>query len=270
MLTAPLQARWIARRTRYILTDQRAVIIEPGLFRGCKNRNCSGESLALTRCEERPDGSGDLVFENRKTAFGMSQAVGFVGVERVRDVEALLKGSLALAGRPKPNRSSRTYGDDESVTQSTFRQTNVASTYKLKASTRAFLAVFAVVFAIGVLCMVIDVLIFPLLGFWWEFLGVLLILPFFTVLTGWLLTIPVEITIDERSIITLRGLFRTRSVAVGEIGSISTGGWRDPNRFLAEIRHKGGKLFLINHFPDFRDFLAKVKAQNPHVDIKGF
>jgi hypothetical protein len=42
------------------------------------------------------------------------------------------------------------------------------------------------------------------------------------------------------------------------------------NRFQAVVRHKRGKLTLINHFSDFKDFLATVRELNPGVDIKGF
>jgi hypothetical protein len=283
MLTGPLRARRSARRARYILTDRRAVIIEPGVFRGCTVRNYASASLALTRCEERSDSSGDLVFNNRKTWFGMSQPVGFLGVERVREVEALMQSARSPARSPRSESSRRVQSEKDPIRESVSNEIHTPRSYKLPVLFLAILAFFAVVFSIVVLMLALDTIILSLalligvlpvgvvpIGMGWLYLGLLLFLAGFILMTGRLLTIPVEITIDERPIVTLRGWFRTRSVPVGEIVSISTGGWRDPNCFLAEIRHRGGKLLLVNRFPDFRDFLAKVKALNPEVDVKGF
>jgi hypothetical protein len=36
------------------------------------------------------------------------------------------------------------------------------------------------------------------------------------------------------------------------------------------VRHKGGKLTLLNQFADFPDFLATLRELNPSVDLKGF
>jgi hypothetical protein len=96
MLTSPLRARWRAGRTSYILTDRRAVIIEPRVRRNHSVRNFSRESLALTRCEARPNGSGDLVFTNEKTGAGIFQPVGFLALENVREVEALVRKVQSL------------------------------------------------------------------------------------------------------------------------------------------------------------------------------
>jgi hypothetical protein len=93
----------------------------------------------------------------------------------------------------------------------------------------------------------------------------------FVFLTRMLITMPFAITVDEdERIIWFRDWFRSRGVHAADFISVTTGGWRDPNRANVEIRHKGGKLTLFNQFRDFRDFLERLKALNPSVDIRGF
>jgi hypothetical protein len=84
------------------------------------------------------------------------------------------------------------------------------------------------------------------------------------------LRIPIEITINEDQEVEFRGRLRTIAVPVSDIVMIRTGEWFDPNRFQAVLRHKEGKLTLINQFSDFADFLATVKELNPSIEIKGF
>lgn len=84
------------------------------------------------------------------------------------------------------------------------------------------------------------------------------------------LAIPIEIRIDEEGVVRFRSRLRTVTIPAGDIRSITTGSWCDPNRFQAVVRHKGGKLTLINQFVDFRDFLANLRELNPSVEIKGF
>ena len=98
MLSWPLRTLRKARRTVYALTGRRAIVIEPGLLSGMTDRSYPPGALALMRCDEREDGAGDLVFENRKTWVGMPQAVGFLAVERVREVEAMVRKALLAAG----------------------------------------------------------------------------------------------------------------------------------------------------------------------------
>ncbi len=75
---------------------------------------------------------------------------------------------------------------------------------------------------------------------------------------------------DEDRNVSFRGRLRTVTIPVSDIVMIRTGEWFDPNRFQAVVRHKGGKLTLVNHFSDFTDFLATVKELNPSIEIKGF
>ena len=84
------------------------------------------------------------------------------------------------------------------------------------------------------------------------------------------LSAPIEASWPEDGTIDFRSRLRTVQVPAGDITSITTGTWYDPNRFQAVVRHKGGKLTLINQFADFQDFLATLRELNPAVEIKGF
>lgn len=81
---------------------------------------------------------------------------------------------------------------------------------------------------------------------------------------------PTEIVVNSDGRIEFQSRLRTIVLEASEITSITTGDWYDLNRFEAVVRHKGGKLTLINQFTDFRDFLATVQELNPTVEIKGF
>ena len=158
------------------------------------------------------------------------------------------------------------------------------NTYTLALAYRAGLVLFGVVFTLGTLMLAVNVIAVPLV----VVLGVIpielasralvvgyffrnaLFLVAFVYGTHRLVTIPIEITIDEERTVSFRNWFQTRSIPAAEIISISTGGWRDSNSFLAQIRHKQGKIILVNSFPEFRDFLAVVKSLNRTVEIKGF
>ncbi len=94
MLLAPVWLCRQAKKTVYLLTDRRAVIIRGG-------RSFSAESFTWDRVRNREfressNGSGDIIFERRiisKSSRGQSSQmeVGFLGIDRVREVETLLK-----------------------------------------------------------------------------------------------------------------------------------------------------------------------------------
>lgn len=81
----------------------------------------------------------------------------------------------------------------------------------------------------------------------------------------------ITITFDEgeRNVWFLNW-FRRRCVPADAFLSIRTGGWRAPNSAYVEIRHQGGKLTIFNQYRNFRDFLERLKALNPSVEIRGF
>jgi hypothetical protein len=98
---------WMPRRLRrvaYALTDRRALIWEPGFFGRYTVRSYTPASLSRLTRVDRGDGAGDLVFEEYYTAGTNSQGFqttqrnqrGFLAVDRVREVEELMRLTLSL------------------------------------------------------------------------------------------------------------------------------------------------------------------------------
>lgn len=88
MLSSPLWALRRARRTVYLVTDRRIVIIEGGP-RGARIRALEPAQIARLERRQRPDGSGDLL------VFCLGQTpdrtqLGFYGVPDIRRVEELV------------------------------------------------------------------------------------------------------------------------------------------------------------------------------------
>ena len=104
MLSSPFWMRRKAMRTAYAVTNQRAIVFEGRAFGGIKVQSFMPDRLTSMTRTERADGSGDLVFEQFQQRVGSGTNTvrrGFFAVERVRDVENLILGTL-LAGRARP------------------------------------------------------------------------------------------------------------------------------------------------------------------------
>jgi hypothetical protein len=98
MLAAPWWMRRRARKVIYALTDQRAIIFEAGMFGRQTIRSYDPDKLGSIERTQRPDGSGDLVFETLITrdSEGARQTTrrGFIGIESVKQVEETLRQTL--------------------------------------------------------------------------------------------------------------------------------------------------------------------------------
>jgi hypothetical protein len=97
MLTAPYWFGRRAVRTLYAVTDRRAIIFASGVFGGQTVQSFMPERLTSIARNERADGTGDLVFERFTTAHGSGSRTvthGFMGIDRVREVEDLLYATL--------------------------------------------------------------------------------------------------------------------------------------------------------------------------------
>ncbi len=99
-LCVMLSPLWLARRAKrsiYAISNRRAIILERSGLNGSKSvRSFEGNELAFVDRLERSDGSGDLTFTREPNDSNSShhpflRPVGFIGVERVRDVQALLQ-----------------------------------------------------------------------------------------------------------------------------------------------------------------------------------
>lgn len=107
MFTTPIWKRARAAKVIYAITDRRAIICGPELFRGTVIRSYAPAQLGKVSRAERSDGAGDLVFEEivsySSDSNGTSRHVtrrGFLGVERVAEVERLLRTTLLDPARP--------------------------------------------------------------------------------------------------------------------------------------------------------------------------
>ncbi len=92
MLLSPLWAYWKALRTVYAVTDQRAILIVAPRRR--TTHSFVGQHLIDIHRVEDETGRGDIVFhrEARSGKRGDSYYdVGFLGIERVREVEDSLR-----------------------------------------------------------------------------------------------------------------------------------------------------------------------------------
>ena len=107
MICAPIWMRRAAGRTVYALTDRRAIVWRAKALRGeIEVRSFQPAELGELTRVERTDGTGDLVFReivstgydsdgDRRTT---RTRLGFIGIERVRDVEDLLRKTLMRDG----------------------------------------------------------------------------------------------------------------------------------------------------------------------------
>ncbi|WP_422930046.1 hypothetical protein [Singulisphaera sp. PoT] len=270
MLTWPLLAWRRAGGTTYALTDRRAMIIA-----GHRAKSFRPEDLALVQCDEQAGGSGDLVFENRKTWTGQARPVGFLGIERVREVEALLRRALGEAHFAAPAPSVGGRPDGGFGRPATSDDPGPVRTWKLPVSQRVILVGICLVFSIVPIVMAVNTAlvlawglqrgqvpeVFPLIC-----LGAVVVSLGFAFAIRHILATPVEISLAEDGTVTFRSWLRTEAIPAGEIRSVETGG----NRFEARVRHGDGSVRLINNFPDFRSFLASLKVSNPDVVIRGF
>ena len=243
------------------------------------------KALELIHCEERQDGSGDLIFENRRTWVGTPQPEGFLAIQSVREIEYLVRKTLVREGHSPIFRWA---GTDSTPPKK--------GTYRISIGFRFFQLVALAGGSIAALCIVGDLVLalaMPVLfpGFVAQVLvpqirevGFLEVAGFVigglaslavagVVAWGFFrlaLATPTELALGEDGCIEFRSSLGTTRLRINDITSISTGGWSDPNRFLVTIRHKDGKVKLVNQFRDFRDFLVTVKSLNPSVEVKGF
>jgi hypothetical protein len=95
MLSSPFWAFRRAKRTAYVLTDRRALVINVGWRAKVSLRSFEPAALTDLQRTERSDGSGDLVFatdysEGRRGR-SIANAVGFIAVRDVKEVEGRVR-----------------------------------------------------------------------------------------------------------------------------------------------------------------------------------
>ncbi len=102
MILMPAWAAWRGSRTRYAITDRRAIVCEPQLVAGIQTRSYAAGALGKIVRNQRNDGSGDLIFEEIQTIGSKGRLHitqrGFFAITEVRHVEEILRATL-LADR---------------------------------------------------------------------------------------------------------------------------------------------------------------------------
>ena len=103
MLSSPFWALRKARQTFYVITDRRALLIEGGSKTTV--RSIEPERFKDLVRHQRADGSGDIVLQRQvfRDSDGDQQTfeIGFYGIEKVREVEKLLRKVAARRGESR-------------------------------------------------------------------------------------------------------------------------------------------------------------------------
>jgi hypothetical protein len=106
MLTSPYWMLRAARRTCYALTDRRAIVWEPRWGSGYSVRSYGPAELTRICRNQNADGSGDLIFEQSVSYDSRGRrnvkSQGFFAIERVRDIEELIRRVLLSGGVNNP------------------------------------------------------------------------------------------------------------------------------------------------------------------------
>jgi len=91
LLSGPYRMRLKAARTAYVITDQRALILDGHWWQSTAFRSCDPHHLGDIRCMRKPDGSGDLIFGC--TCISMDEVVdyGFLAIHDVENAETLIR-----------------------------------------------------------------------------------------------------------------------------------------------------------------------------------
>jgi hypothetical protein len=97
LIVSPVWLRAWARKTVYAVSNRRAIIWQPGWFGYITVQSFTPSGLGQMSRTERPDGSGDLVFQVYTSGIGEDSRTitkGFMGIDRVREVEELVRRTL--------------------------------------------------------------------------------------------------------------------------------------------------------------------------------
>jgi len=97
LILSPLWLRSFAKKTVYALSDRRTIILQPTWFGRILVQSFTAAGLGQMSRRERPDGSGDLVFQVLHAAGGESHQTlrrGFLGIDRVKEIEDLVRATL--------------------------------------------------------------------------------------------------------------------------------------------------------------------------------
>jgi hypothetical protein len=97
LLGTPIWMKKRAKGTYYLLTNLRGITWEPTIFGRAKISIFAPDELAKLTCEEKPDGSGSLVFRADVVMDNDGYTTlrrGFLNIDNVRVVEGLIRRTL--------------------------------------------------------------------------------------------------------------------------------------------------------------------------------
>lgn len=100
LLLSPFSAWWLARRTLYVVTDRRAILIDAPWRR--RIQSFAGERLLNATRNEDAYGRGDIILERLtvQNSKGRSsiQETGFFGLDDVKRVDHLMRATVTRGG----------------------------------------------------------------------------------------------------------------------------------------------------------------------------
>ncbi|MFI5332003.1 MAG: hypothetical protein ACHQ2F_13370 [Desulfobaccales bacterium] len=82
----------------------------------------------------------------------------------------------------------------------------------------------------------------------------------------WFLSLPYRITLAEDGTIEFISLWRRRTIRAEEIRSIKPAG---AHLGFFMVRTESGKIRILAQFDGFYDFLTRLKAMHPGVELRG-
>ncbi len=97
-----------------------------------------------------------------------------------------------------------------------------------------------------------------------RFVGIfwIVIIGFYT---SWILALPHTIVVSESGKVEFIGVIRKRQTTFRDIQSIKP----DSQFGFLIVRTSSGKIRILNQFDEFHDFLVRLKAANPAVELRG-
>ncbi len=81
----------------------------------------------------------------------------------------------------------------------------------------------------------------------------------------WVLSLPHTIIVSESGNVEFIGVIRKRQTTLREIKSIKP----DTQYGFLIVKTGSGKIRIFNQFDEFHDFLVRLKAANPAVELRG-
>ena len=100
MLSSPLRMIRKAKKTAYVLTTVRAIVFDGGS--ATTIHSFGPERLTDLQRNQRPDGSGDLIFEYKPSNDSDDAAHGFLEISNVKAVEDMVRHLVETSPQKRP------------------------------------------------------------------------------------------------------------------------------------------------------------------------